>query len=68
MPAAPRLQRDGVGDGHAAPWFDEFWVMLETRLWLGRPCSRPAGREEQKDSSKSSSSLCFIKPLTPPPA
>lgn len=30
------------------------------------PCQ--TGQEEQKDSSKSSSWLCFIKQLPPPPA
>lgn len=68
--AAPRWgMRMGIGTGILLPvkWF---WVMLQMLLC---PCCHPGpkqrwevGREEQKDSSKSSSSLCFIKPLTPP--
>lgn len=64
----------GLGTAMLLPT-KRFWVMPEMRSWLGCPCSRlgpkqpcEVGQEEQKDSSKSSSSLCFIKLLTPPPA
>jgi len=37
-------------------------------LALAQDEGSPTVEEEQKDSSKSSRSLCFIKALTPPPA